>query len=212
MGELGSTSDIRSDSVAPASSYRTQRSLLAACRRGEREAWEELLGKYRRLVYSVPLACGLSSDAADDVFQRVSLKLVEHVGRIRDADALASWLVVTARRESWAQARAAGRSAELDPEAAERLVGEDPELERELHLLACEHALAVALEELGEPCRSLLRALYLEEPPPSYQELAERLGRPIGSLGPTRARCLKKLRTLYERAGGTAPFGVGEEP
>jgi RNA polymerase sigma factor (sigma-70 family) len=157
-------------------------------------------------MYSIPLQAGLGSELADEVFQHVALKLLESLERIKDAQSLPKWISTCARRESWRLARAERRAAhesvdeqlELEDEALE---AHDAALER----LEREHALTLALEEIGEPCESLLRALYMEDPPPAYQELAERLGKPVGSLGPTRARCLKKLGGLYERLGGHGP-------
>ena len=71
-----------------------------------------------------------------------------------------------------------------------------------LHQIECEHTLGLAFERLDDGCRDLISALYYEDPAPSYQEISERLGRPVGSLGPTRNRCLKKLRKLYDQVGG----------
>jgi RNA polymerase sigma factor (sigma-70 family) len=189
---------------------RDEAALLAACRKGDEAAWAEIVKRYRRLVYSIPFACGLDADAADDVFQRVVALLVENVAKIRDASGLASWLATTTRRECWALARDSRRSRGFEEGEAENRPDESPETAERLHLVECEHALALALEGLGEPCRTIIAALYVEDPTPSYEELARRLGRPIGSLGPTRQRCLARLRKLYEAQGGSPPFGADE--
>jgi RNA polymerase sigma factor (sigma-70 family) len=181
------------------------RALLQGCQRGEREAWEALIRRYRRLIYSIPFACGLDADAADDVFQRVATRLVEHVSRIRDASKLAAWIAVTTRREAWAARREGRRSVGLDDDDAARIPAESPDAARAIDLVGQEHAMALALERMEEPCRSLLHYLYVEDPRPSYEEIGRRLGRPIGSLGPTQARCLTKLKRLYQKLGGVAP-------
>lgn len=182
------------------------RELVRACLRGDEGAWDALIERYRRLMYSIPLQAGLSSELADEVFQHVALKLLESLDQVKDAKSLPKWIATCARRESW-------RLAKAERRAAHESVDEQADLEDEgleahddaLARLEREHALTLALEEIGEPCESLLRALYMEDPPPAYQELAARLGKPVGSLGPTRARCLKKLGGLYERHGGDVP-------
>lgn len=180
-------------------------SLIAACRRGDGDAWELLIRRWRRLIYSIPSAYRLSDDQADDVFQRVAVKLLENLGRIRDASKLPSWLVTTTRRECLAAKTGSRRWESLDDDAGDALAGDSPDPVAEIHATAREHALALAFERLGDPCRGLLRALYVEDPTPAYGEIARRLGRPIGSLGPTRARCLHKLRKLYLESGGAVP-------
>ena len=176
--------------------------LIGACRRGDERAWEALILRYRRLIYSLPAAYGLAPDQADEVFQAVAVRLYEQLGRIRRVNSLAAWLAVTARRECQALGRRARRQEPLEasPEPATQPAGITA-----LHRVECEHALALAFERLGEPCRTLLSALYLEQPTPSYGEIARRLARPVGSLGPTRARCLRKLRELYLELGGPEP-------
>ena len=148
--------------------------LVAACRRGEHEAWERLIRRYRRLVY---------------------------------ADKIGAWLAMTTRRACWAWSRGDRRFEGFGEGEEETLPDEEPEdVAASLHQVECEHALQLAFRRLEEPCHGLLSALYLEDPRPSYEELSERLGRPIGSLGPTRARCLKKLERLYRQEGGADPI------
>jgi RNA polymerase sigma factor (sigma-70 family) len=183
--------------------WKADRSLVRGCLQRDPRAWDELVRKYRRLVYSIPLSLRLSPDQADDVFQRVFLKLISSLEALRDVERLAAWLATTARRESWEVARRANRYQALDSspdQASAAPPPEDPSLAVER-----EHALVQALERIGEPCRGLLTALYLEDPTPSYDEIGRRLDRPVGSLGPTRARCLAKLRKLYLEEGGGPP-------
>lgn len=183
----------------------SDRALVDACRRGEASAWEQLIRRYRRLIYSIPSAYCLPSEAADDIFQQVALALFEHLESVRDPDRIGAWLAVSTRRACWAWSRRDRRTDGFQDGEEERLPAEPPELVRDLHQVECEHALQLALGKLGEPCQGLLTALYVEDPRPSYEELSQRLGRPIGSLGPTRARCLKKLERLYRQAGGVEP-------
>ncbi len=181
------------------------RRLIQACLRGDAEAWDALIQRYRRLIYSVPVAYGLDGAAADDVFQQVAVKLLEHLPRLRRRASLPAWLLVTARREAAAVRRRAARTARLAEADLALQARERSEPVSRLHRIECEHALALAFERLDAGCRELLAALYLEEPRPSYETIAERLKRPVGSLGPTRARCLAKLRRIYKRLGGPEP-------
>ena len=176
-------------------------SLLDRCRTGDAAAWETLIRRYRRLIYSVPAAHRLPVEQADEVFQRVTIKLFEHVSRVRSAETLPAWLLVTTRRESRELSRKEKRYASFDEEDSERLPAEAPDVAARLDAVAREHAVALALERMGSPCRDLLTALYVEDPTPPYEEISRRVGRPIGSLGPTRSRCLKKLKSLYLESG-----------
>jgi RNA polymerase sigma factor (sigma-70 family) len=155
------------------------------------------------LIYSVPAAYRLPVEQADEVFQRVTIKLFEHVGTLRSAEALPAWLLVTTRRESREISRKEKRYASFEDDDSERLPAEPSDLAGRLDAVAREHAVALALERIGPPCRELLTALYVEDPTPPYDEISRRLGRPIGSLGPTRSRCLKKLKSLYLESGIT---------
>lgn len=176
--------------------------LVGRCLAGEGDAWSELLKRYRRLIYSIPVAYGFSEDDADEVFQRVAVKLLDGLARLRDVGALTSWLATVARHECHSLHREGSRHdstpvEELDPPAPP-----DGDIAERLEAVEQEQQIALALERLGGPCRELLHALYVEDPTPPYEEISRRLKRPIGSLGPTRSRCLGKLRTLYHQLGG----------
>ena len=179
--------------------------LVRACQRGDENAWEALIRRYRRLIYSIPVAYRLKPEQADDVFQTVALRLLEHLHRLRRKESIASWIAVTTRRECLALLRGARRWSGVEEGTLESISEDPPDVAEILHAVECERALTLAFERLGEPCRSLLSALYIEEPTPDYQEISRRLGRPIGSLGPTRARCLAKLQSLYSQSGGKKP-------
>lgn len=165
--------------------------LLARCRAGDAEAWEQLLDDYERLVYSIPLRYGLSRDEAADVTQHVFTVLLQGLDSVRDEDKLGSWLATVARRESWRV---------MDRNRREATVAELPEPPSDDPTDAWVRLewLHGALLALDGPCRELLVALYLSGEPTSYAEVSQRLRKPIGSIGPTRARCLKKLRELLE--------------
>jgi RNA polymerase sigma factor (sigma-70 family) len=178
--------------------------LIRACRAGDEHAWKMLVERYRRLIHSVlVVAYRLPEPEAEEVFQRVVVKLFENIGRLKSSGSLPAWLITVTRNECRRYLRLARRWSQPNDENEPHEPQDDPpDVVGALHTIDCEHRLALAFERLDEPSRTLLSALYLEEPAPSYTEIAMRLGRPIGSLGPTRARCLKKLRRIYLELGG----------
>jgi RNA polymerase sigma factor (sigma-70 family) len=171
--------------------------LLVRCRNGDSAAWEELVGRYERLVYGVAVREGLTAEDAADVTQTVFEALISSMDKIRQLDSLAAWLVSVARRHSW---RVRSRHLkehpvpEIDDGVGWRsLAGSDEQATD-----GVERAIVVyeALLELNSGCRELLVALYFDPKAPSYEEIALRLRRPVGSIGPTRARCLEHLRRV----------------
>jgi RNA polymerase sigma factor (sigma-70 family) len=189
--------------VAPGQTYKDDKSLVLACRRGDGSAWELLIRRYQRLIYSAPVAYRIPASEADEIFQRVAVKLFEKLDQLKRAESLPAWLLTTARREC--QAHLAGGRRWVAEDQAPDPAQDPPDVAGRLDAVRSEHVLALALERLDETCRKLLGALYLEDPGPSYEQIGERLGRPVGSLGPTRARCLKKLRKLFVELGGVVP-------
>jgi RNA polymerase sigma factor (sigma-70 family) len=178
--------------------------LVAAAAAGDREAWNALVERYAGLVWSVTRSWRLDDADAGDAFQNTWMRLLERIGGLRDPERLGGWLATTAARECGALRRRGAR---------ELPVAETPELAEEDRiadgLLTAERdsALWRAFGTLGEPCQALLRLL-VAEPPLSYEEVRETLGLPsIGSIGPTRGRCLDQLRRRIEAFGITAEAG-----
>jgi len=166
------------------------RDLIDACLRGEQDAWNELIARYQRLIYSIARKlCPQPEDAAD-VFQRVCLDLYQSLGSLRNDRTLPAWLITVAKRRSYAVLR---ETREIIP-IEEYVTEAKPEVEA----VEKEFLLERAIGELPERCQSLLRLLYLDPHEPSYEEVSQRLGMPVASIGPTRARCLEKLRKLFE--------------
>ncbi|HSV71309.1 MAG TPA: sigma-70 family RNA polymerase sigma factor [Methylibium sp.] len=186
----------------------TDAQLVAACRRGEPAAWGALVRRYQRLVYTVPRRAGLDEAAAADVFQAAFAKLFEQLDRLQQPDRVQAWLVTTAKRETLAVLRERGRWA-APPAAAgdagddplDRIADPSPLPEALLDELQQQHRLRRALERLDERSRMLLTLLFLQDEPPPYSEIAARCGMPEGSIGPTRARALAKLRALLAEDG-----------
>lgn len=166
----------------------TDAELLARCRERDADAWHELVTRYERLVYSVALRNGLSGEDAADVTQNTFVTLIDSLDRIREEDRLASWLMTVARRQAWRVRNLSRRTVPLEHVPEE---SEDPLAEWDTVT-----TLHDALSRLGGRCRELLLALYFDPEEPSYAQVAERLGRSIGGIGPMRGRCLEKLRSI----------------
>jgi RNA polymerase sigma factor (sigma-70 family) len=168
--------------------------LVTRARNGDEQAWVALVERYAPLIWSICSRHQLGA-AAEDIGQTVWLQLVDQLGRIRDPAALPGWLVTTTRREclrvlgAARGPRAAGSvmDAEAIPDEQAGTAGEE--------LLVAERrgALLEAFRDLP-PCGQRLIRLLIEDPPVPYAEISARLGIPIGSIGPTRRRCLDKLR------------------
>ena len=196
--------------------------LVARVRAGDTAAWQSLTERYTSLLWSVARSLQMSDADAADAVQTTWLRLVEHLDTIREPDHLGSWLVTTVRRECYDIRRRAQRVRPGEPDAPggwEQVpAGGDP-LDSALLRDERDAALWRAYQAMKPQCRRLLRVL-MADPPPSYAEVAAALDIPIGSIGPTRQRCLKCLRdTLLtgdpalfgdERADATRPAEMRE--
>jgi RNA polymerase sigma factor (sigma-70 family) len=185
--------------------------LVSRCRRGEGAAWEALVHRYQRLVYAIVRRVGLDEHTAADVFQTVFSRLIAHMPRIADPQRLQAWIVTTAKREALLTLRLGRRT--LSMTRADSGVEETPEYDIADESLLPEEALAEleqldqlrhALDRLEKRCRDLLLMLFrdADEKLP-YEEVALQLGMSVGSIGPTRSRCLAKLRELVDPAPET---------
>lgn len=177
--------------------------LVLACRAGAPQAWAQLVRRFERLIYTVARRAGLDAHEAADVFQTVFLRLHEHLDRLAQPDRVQAWLVTTARRETLRRLRERAQTVSLDGDAESADVPEpadpDPLPEQLLETLQLQQLARQALARLGESCRSLLGLLYGGDEAPPYAEIAARMGLPVGSIGPTRARCLARLRAMLEQ-------------
>jgi RNA polymerase sigma factor (sigma-70 family) len=173
--------------------------LIQSCLAGDQLAWEELVDRYGRLVYAIPRRMGFSAADADDVFQDVFATLVRSLGSLRDQTRLAAWLITTTRRECWRRGKAEARVREID--LAETLEDRGSAPVEDIVRWEREQGLRQAMRRLDERCRSLLTALFLDPATPGYEMIAARLGMPIGSIGPTRARCFRKLDAILRELG-----------
>ena len=178
--------------------------LLVAASEGDQQAWIVITDRFTNLLWSVARSYRLSHDDAADAVQNTWLRLLENVTKIDNPEALPGWLATTARREALGVLRRRGREIltrgedvgvdAVDVEASE-LDSALLEDERDVQLWAC-------FSQLSERCQQLLRALMAVDRP-VYAEVAEAFDMPIGSIGPTRMRCLERLRRLMDESGYT---------
>lgn len=189
-------------------------SLVVAARAGDEEAWNALVDEFLPLVHGVVSRFRLAAADAADVNQTVWLRLVEHLGDLRDPRALPGWLATTAHREALRTLEASRRTTSVDPQgpALDKEVEEEDAaatlLRDELH-----RAVRAGLAELPTQRRRLLEML-MADPPVAYDEISRLLRIPVGSIGPTRARALNQLRgtramRAYADAADRAPGGEG---
>ena len=183
--------------------------LLQLAASGNQAAWNDLVERFDQMVWSVARSFRLDDATAKDVSQTVWLKLIENISNIQDPERLPGWLATTCRREAIRVSKLRDRviptefEYDVEDESAsfESLMVDDEE----------SRTLVDAFGRLSEGCRQLLRLLTVE-PALSYDQISEATGRPVGSLGPTRARCIERLKSGMERirdgAGGSSS---GEE-
>lgn len=169
--------------------------LLDAARLGDQAAWDALVGEFNGLVWSIARSYRLEMAQAHDAVQMTWLRLVENLNRIKEPERLAGWLATTARRECLQLIRKSGRERPASDDETLLDVA-DPALPVDAALLLDERdgALWRAFRLLGEKCQQLLRVL-MATPPPSYQDVSAALDIAVGTIGPSRQRCLKQLRS-----------------
>jgi RNA polymerase sigma factor (sigma-70 family) len=170
--------------------------LVAAASIGDQRAWDQLVERFLPLVRHVVRSFRLSEQDVDDVSQLVWLRLVEHLGDIREPRALPGWISTTARNASLALLRARRTTIPIEDDTMGAFE-EDPT--EALYREQRREALLQGLAELSDRHRDLL-LLLLTDPPVPYGEISRRLGIPIGSIGPNRARALQKLRETRSMA------------
>lgn len=175
--------------------------LLAQAAAGDERAWNALVAQHTRLLWSVARSFRLDQADAADVVQTTWLRLLEHLDRIEDPTRLIGWLVTTARRECLRVLRRSGRERLIVDEDAALDIPDDDADPIETRLITNERNATLwrAFRRLPERCQRLLRIAVAV--PQAYDEVSAALGMPVGSIGPTRARCLVQLRKLLAGTG-----------
>ena len=198
--------DNREPVTAPAQPDRCARleDLVSAARGGRQDAIGEIVTELSPLLWQVARAAGLSSSDAEDVLQTVWLRLLTHLDDIHTSAALTAWLVTTTRREAWRVRAAARKQLPAYQELFDELPDQRPGSEELLIADDQRRALWQAIGQLSLRCQELLRIIAFA-PRPDYAAVADALGMPIGSIGPTRGRCLAKLRALLADGPAGSP-------
>jgi len=169
----------------------------------DERAWRAFLDEFGGLIYSIAIKLRLQESVREDFFQDVCLLVYDSIGSLRDPDHLASWLYTIARRRGIESLRRKRSEVPLEDtaafsrEAVDCDTGEPDVLDR----LARTEAVARLIDALAlmqDRCRRLLTALYLDDPRPSYKEIASRERMPVGSIGPTLSRCMEKAQKIME--------------
>jgi RNA polymerase sigma factor (sigma-70 family) len=169
--------------------------LVTRARDGDQQAWDALIERYAPLIWSICRRYQLADADGEDVAQTVWLRLIDQLDKIRDPAAIAGWLATTTRRECCRALRAAPRRQATWRELDAETIPDRQTRTAEQELLAVERnaALREALAQLTPRDQQLI-AILTADPPVPYAEISARLGIPVGSVGPTRGRCLDKLR------------------
>ena len=171
--------------------------LVARAAGSDESAWNELVDRFAPLVWSICVRYQLSRADIEDVGQTVWLRLVEHLGKLREPAALPGWLATTTHRECLRVVTAAQKSERLGTRLDEALqFVDDTAIDQEILIAERNAALRAAFAELPPRCRQLLRML-MADPAYSYAEISATLHIPVGSIGPQRARCLERLRQSH---------------
>jgi RNA polymerase sigma factor (sigma-70 family) len=188
---------------------RSDAELVQACRAGDESAWETLINRYQRLLYSIPRRAGLDTDTAAEIFQTVFASLIEQLDNIEQPHRISAWLTTAAKRETWRviYKQKHLQSETLDDEEYEskalKVPDNAPLPDEVLLRLEAQNQVRNAVESLDERCNRLLQMLFYTSEPPQYSEISAALGVASGSIGPTRARCLQKLLAILEAQGAT---------
>jgi RNA polymerase sigma factor (sigma-70 family) len=181
---------------------RNDRELVASCLSGDEQAWSELIDRYNRLIFSIPLKQGLNRDEAADIFQAVCLDLVAELPRLRDPQALPAWLIQTTLHKVSKWRRRNERYVLDEGAHAEHAPAPDADMPDALiREVQQTQALREAVTVLSDRCQRMVQMLFFETPARPYKDVAAQLGVATGSIGFLRSRCLDRLRSALEEIG-----------
>ena len=176
--------------------------LVQGCIQGDQQAWEALIDKYKRLIFSIPIKYGASSADAADVFQAVCIEVLNSLPQLKNVQSLRSWLITVTIRQAYRWKKKQIYHVELDamePDVAEGLASIPPV--ETMEQLEQEQIVREVVAKLAPRHRELVQLLFFEQPPLPYAEVARRMGLATGSIGFIRGRCLDKLRKALMEFG-----------
>ena len=172
--------------------------LVAECLSGNENAWSALLDRYKNLIYAIPLRYGAPHQDAADIFQAVCLDLFNELPRLRDAEALQSWLIRVTTHKCYHWKRRQLQAGDLDSDGPGAVQAISPDVLAEIER---EQLVRQAIGQLPARCREMIELLFFEQPPVPYSEVARRLKLATGSIGFIRGRCLRRLKKILEEKG-----------
>ncbi len=175
--------------------------LVQECLEGSEHAWNALVDRYKNLIYSIPVKYGAPPQDAADIFQAVCLDLFNELPRLRDAEALAGWLIRTATHKCYHWKQAQRSTGGLDDSELETRAADVPVPPDLLAAIEREQMVRDSLHLLPPRCKWMIELLFFEYPPMPYEEVARRLNLARGSIGFIRGRCLKRLKRILEEKG-----------
>lgn len=195
--------DVAAALADQASSESTDAQLVRRCLAGEQAAWDLLIDRYKRLIYSIPFKYGATADDAADIFQAVCVDLITELPKLRKPDAVKSWLISVTRHKSLRWKTRARREQGWDSpgEFEEAVAADEPNAAQVMEEVQRDQDVRMALTELPDRCRRLMEMLFYGNPPPPYADVARMLGLATGSIGFIRGRCLKKLEAALKARG-----------
>ena len=165
---------------------------------GDKQAWERLVRQYARLLWSITVDFKLKESDAADVVQTTWLRLLEHIDRIEYPDRVGSWLAATARNECLRSLAARKRVVLThEDDVLTGVVASEPEADERILADERDQVVREALSSLPRRWQRLLE-LHMADPPTPYADISSELDLPVGSIGPTRGRCLARLRVLLQ--------------
>ncbi len=180
-------------------SERADRDLIQDCLHGSSDAWEVLFHRYKRFVYSIPARWGLNPEDSDEVFQAVWVDCLRELSSLKSPETFGAWLKQIALRKCYRYSSNCRFSSDVECTSSIDAVSEDPRhhIIEQFHR---EQVLRTAIAELDCRSQQIIRALFFEDPVPSYAVLAERIGMAENSIGFQRDRSLKRLeKVLLDR-------------
>jgi RNA polymerase sigma factor (sigma-70 family) len=181
---------------------KSDRELVDGCLKRREHDWNQLVDKYKNLIFSIPVRYGFSRDDAADIFQSVCLELIQELPKLRDPAALPKWLVQVTAHKCFHYKKQQGRMVSRDDEGVDLPEACIPaEAELNIREIEEEQLLRNALAELPPRCRELIHMLFYEQPKRPYQEVAASLGLATGSIGLLRQKCLDHMKKRLDALG-----------
>jgi RNA polymerase sigma factor (sigma-70 family) len=174
--------------------------LIQDCLNGNEAAWSALIGKYKNLIFSIPVRYGFSEEDSADIFQAVSMDLLAELSSLREPNALAGWLIQVTRNKCFHRKQAQQRQKLQEVDDLDSYASPEEPKDYALQVQQ-EQMLREALLALSPRCQRLVRMLFFEMPARPYQQVAKELDLASGSIGFIRKRCLDKLRQRLEQVG-----------